>query len=145
MLNKINGQSIVKSFYLGVLIGLGIQIYLQAYEDLFYFILSLMFSGIVGLIIGTVTEVITSLFPISIAKPKTYFFINNCVAVGVTAMLFIIGQTYLKSDLSSDVYFKLIGAICAVVAVANVLDYLNYKRTNKKLMAYKKSIERPNK
>ncbi len=141
MLDKIDINNILYSFVIGALIGLFAQIALNPMPDLKSLFLCVFISGIVGLFIGAAIVFVMALLPIKIAKPSTYFIINNLTALFIT-LIVILSLYYsgVENFSLTDLIIVLIIAFVIIIS-ANILDYSRYKRTNIKLMEY---IEKKN-
>lgn len=137
MLKKINYMNIFKSLFLGIFVGAVVIAYLNGYESAQVSMLQLLLSGVAGLLIGAVTEIITSLLPIDIAKTSTFFFINNMVAIITTVFILFVTFTIIGENMK-EVSLEILIISCIIIAIANVIDYLMYKNTNRKLQDYQK-------
>ncbi|MCX7745833.1 MAG: hypothetical protein N2645_02935 [Clostridia bacterium] len=138
MFEKISIRNILFSFLIGAIIGITNQIILNSPIEIGSVLLSILISGTTGLFIGTIVEFVLVLLPISIAKPSSYFFINNIIALFVTAIV-ILGLYFygvLKNMNATDIIIVLIVAF-AIIVLANTFDFFRYKKTNMKLMEYK--------
>ncbi|MUT64682.1 hypothetical protein [Paenibacillus sp. NEAU-GSW1] len=138
-MEKINFENIIKSFFLGLFIGVVLQFNGSAADIQFsYRVLSVLASGSIGFIIGFLTEWITAILPITIAKARTYFFINNFIALIVTAFIMTVlilvtnGETESRGGLV-PVFLIVLSIVCA----ANLFDYLMYRRAQSRLKTYK--------
>lgn len=138
MFKNINKSAVVKSFFLGILIGFIIQFFGIGFDSFGLLILSIFISGIIGLFIGFVTEWITSFLPISLANPRMFFIINSIIALTVAGSIFIIGKPFFYAKVGSMEFCFMISFILVAIAFANILDYLNYRRINKKLLYLQK-------
>ncbi len=143
MFKKINIRNCLLSACIGLIIGI-LSIYSADSLTFKQGIESLLRSGSLGLLIGTVVEAITALLPISIAKPKSYFFINNLLAVFVTFLVVLITSSFYQVDFSDYKYQRFLILILLIVFIVNILEYYYYIRTNKKLDRFKRSIENRN-
>lgn len=137
MLNKINFRNIYMSFWLGAIIGSIAMITLNGFDQNESWLMSIMLSGVIGLLIGGVVECITAILPISIAKPSLFFFINNILAILIT-ILFILSYNTIFSPIAFSTIdlIKVIGIAIIIIAIANTFDYMSFKKTNKRLKEY---------
>ncbi len=140
MLSKINYKSVIASFWIGVAIGLS---FLVLYNNLSHFqnvVITLLVSGSIGLLIGTVTEVLTAALPATIANHKSYFIINSLIGGIITAIvLVVLAQYSMISIHSMDFRYGVMIAV-AIICIANVMEYLYYKKTNRNLEAFKNQL-----
>ncbi|MFD0590940.1 hypothetical protein ACFQZE_23375 [Paenibacillus sp. GCM10027627] len=141
-MEKINLESVVKSFFLGLLIGVVLQVYDEADVQLSYKVLSVLASGSIGFIIGLVTEWLTSKLPVSLAKVRTYFFINNLIALMVAAFIMALLIMISGSDMETEGGFtSLFLIVLGMICLANLFDYMMYRRAQHKLESFKSSIK----
>lgn len=84
-----NIGNVVKSFFLGLGIGLVVLVLTSDAGTIGLRLLSVLASGGIGMLVGLVTEWLTSLLPIRLARPRTYFLINGAIAVIVTAVIML--------------------------------------------------------
>lgn len=141
-MDNINYENIIKSFFLGLFIGVILQLYDHAEVLLSYKLLSVLASGSVGFMIGLITEWLTSILPISMARARTYFFINNLIALLVTA--FIIGFFAMLTNRETENSVELapiLMIVLGIVCIANLFDYLMYRRAQQKLRAFKAKMK----
>lgn len=141
-MEKINLANIMKSFFLGLFIGVILQFYDNTDLLFSYRVLTILASGSIGFIIGMITEWLTSLLPIRLANSRTYFFINNIIALLVTAvtmcaLVLITSHEKVTYGELLPILFIVLGIICA----ANLVDYLMYRRAQKRLNSFKASIK----
>ncbi|WP_372631159.1 hypothetical protein [Cohnella sp.] len=137
-MEKINGKNVIKSFFLGLFIGVILQAYDPANLSIFDRVVSVLASGIVGFVIGFITEGLTARLPIRIANARTYFFINNLIALVVTAV--IVGFLILIPNRALEnqgQWLPVILTVLGIVCAANALDYWMYRRTQAKLESFK--------
>lgn len=139
MLDKINKKAVIQSFFLGVAIGVSAHLMVIGVDSPAQMALSVVISGLIGLFIGLVTEAFTAILPISLAKPRWYYAINNLIAITLALMIFVIGRPFFSGDLTSREFSSLVAFILVIIAVANLFEYLNYRRINKRLSEYQKS------
>ncbi|MGO4369741.1 hypothetical protein [Paenibacillus sp. 2TAB19] len=141
-MEKINLENIIKSFFLGLFIG-GILLFYDRADMLFsYKVLAVLASGSIGFIIGFITEWVTSILPISMAKVRTYFFINNLIALIVTT--FIMGSLIMitSDEVENKAQFMpILLTVLGIICIANLFDYMMYRRAQAKLKTYKALIK----
>lgn len=140
-MDKINFKNCIKSFFLGVLIGAALQIYEHVDASISDRALALLLSGGIGFAIGLITEWLTSILPIRLAKARTYFMINNMIALVVTAL--IVGLLLPIAAVQPEGPGELIPVlilVLGIVCVANLFDYWMYRRAQKKLEAFKAEL-----
>ncbi len=143
MLDRINIMNILFSFIIGLLIGMFAQIALNPVQNLISLLICVFVSGIIGLFIGTVIEFVMALLPLRIARPATYFLINNLTALFVTFVVIFTLYIYgVENFTVRDLTIVLAIAFGTIIG-ANILDYWKYKRTNTKLMDYIEKRSRP--
>lgn len=126
-----NFGNVVKSFFLGLGIGLVVLVLTPDAGTIGLRMLSVLASGGIGLLVGLVTEWLTSLLPIRLARPRTYFLINGAIAVVVTAAIMV--TLLAVSGWKGAEVWGLVAVVLAIVVVANVVDYLLYRRTMTRL------------
>lgn len=144
MLDRIDIRNILFSFIIGALIGLFSHIALNPASNLKSLMICVLMSGIIGLFVGTVIEFVMALLPVTIAKPGTYFLINNLTALFVTSVVILSLYFYWRDNFTTgDLVIVLIIAFGTVIG-ANILDYYKYKRTNARLMEYIEKRNKPN-
>ena len=133
-----NYAEVVRSFFLGIIIGLVLQPTVDA--ALGERVLSVLASGAIGLIIGLLTEWLTSLLPIRLARVYTYFAINSVIAVVATAlvMLVLVALTRGASPAGWDPV-PVIAIVVGIVVVANVVDFVPFHRAQVRLRALQAS------
>lgn len=141
-MSKVNFINIIRSSFLGVFIGICFNLYISShytFTEWFYFAL---ISGLIGLVIGGITEVATAFLPISIAKPRVYFSINGLIAIVVAAIVFLlINHFWGTNGITKDEIVTIV-IIIMIMTLANILDYVMYKKANKKLKIFKERIEK---
>lgn len=135
-----NFGNVVKSFFLGVGIGVLLQLGMlfrpgSDASDAGSWAIALAASGMIGLVIGLVTEWLTALLPIRLARTRTYFLINGGIAVVVTAAILLLARTVVGGGFASAEWWSTLGIIVLIVTIANVADYAVYARTNARLRA----------
>ncbi|MFD2701054.1 hypothetical protein ACFSVM_11310 [Paenibacillus shunpengii] len=144
-MEKIHYANIIKSFFLGLFMGVILQ-FLDTSDTAFtYRAMVVLASGSIGLIIGFLTEWVTALLPINIANPRTYFFINNLIALLVTACIMITFYMLSRGEIESRGEFTTsLLIVLAIICIANVLDYVMYRRAQKRLERFKNVVKRNN-
>lgn len=136
-----NFENVVKSFFLGLVIGVVLQSLRGAPSDISLAVVSVLVSGALGFLIGLVTEWITSLLPLRIARTRTYFFVNNLIAISITALVMVI--LVLTADEATRAawnWWSVTGVIVSIVCVANVADYVMYQRAQRRLRALQATL-----
>lgn len=141
MMARINQKNIINSIWLGMFIGLSIQVYTDRWTSFVFIVLSIFLSGVIGLVIGFISELLTALLPITIANPKSYFAINNLIAIIVTLIIILGLHRLYPRDLSQSNLRNIILIILSIIAIANLADYLFYRNTNRKLKRYQKRMK----
>lgn len=137
-MDNINLVNIIKSFFLGLFIGAILQVYDRSDVELSYRVLSVLASGSIGFIIGFITEWLTSVFPITMARARTYFFINNLLALIVTTIIMICLTLINSKQVDSELkLLPILWIVLSIVCIANLFDYMMYRRAQKKLQAFK--------
>lgn len=136
-----NLVEVVKSFFLGIIIGLVLQPTVEA--TLGERVLSVLASGAIGLIIGLLTEWLTSLLPIRLARVYTYFVINSVIAVVATALVMLV-LVALTRGLEPQGWdpVPVIAIVVGIVVVANVADFVPFHRAQVRLRALQARLER---
>ncbi|MEK5057140.1 hypothetical protein BK126_17540 [Paenibacillus sp. FSL H7-0326] len=144
-MEKIHYANIIKSFFLGLFMGVILQ-FLDTSDTAFtYRAMVVLASGSIGLIIGFLTEWVTALLPINIANPRTYFFINNLIALLVTACIMITFYMLSRGEIENRGEFTTsLLIVLAIICIANVLDYVMYRRAQKRLERFKNVVKRNN-
>lgn len=136
-----NSSNVVKSFFIGVGIGLLVLLLAQGAATLAEQVLTLLGSGAVGLLIGLATEWLTSLLPTRIARSRTYFFINNLIAIVITTAVMLVLVWLVGDDLSAGtLWWPLVAAAIAVVGVTNYVEYRLHRRTQARLIAMQNAL-----
>ncbi|WP_246628136.1 hypothetical protein [Paenibacillus oenotherae] len=135
-------ENVIKSFFLGLFIGIILQLYGHA-EVLFkYKVVTVLASGSVGFIIGFITEWLTSILPIRMANSRTYFFINNLIAVIVTTFIMASLLLVTSSEMEDEGEFTpVLLIVLSIICIANLFDYMMYRRAQNKLKTFKAMIE----
>ncbi len=139
----INFENIIKSFFLGLFIGLVLQVYDQADTSFAMKALSVLASGSIGFIIGLVTEWLTAMLPISIANARMYFIVNNLIALAVATVLLasLLLITNGGAMGNKGEFTPILLIVLGVICLANLIDYLMYRRAQRKLLAFQASME----
>ncbi|MBP2028362.1 uncharacterized protein YacL [Acetoanaerobium pronyense] len=138
-MEKIHFKNIIKSFFLGVFIGIVLQINDSADASVSYRFLILINTGTIGLIIGFITEWITSKIPITLANSRNYFLINNIIALIVTTCILIVTLGMMKNETSE--FLPILRIVLGIVLIANIADYIFYIRTQRKLKLFKGTLK----
>lgn len=135
-----NIGNVVKSFFLGLGIGVVVLFLNLDAGDLGLRIVSVLASGGIGLLIGFVTEWLTSLLPIRIATPRRYFLINGAIAVAITAaiMLVLVG---VAAGSAPAGWGPIVGVVIGIVVIANVADFLLFLRARTRLRALQQCLD----
>ncbi|MBD8000391.1 hypothetical protein, partial [Oerskovia gallyi] len=84
-----NFRNVVNSFFLGLGIGVVMLVANAGAGDPGMWALTVLASGGIGLLVGLVTEWLTSLLPIRLARPRTYFLLNGLIALVTTAAIML--------------------------------------------------------
>ena len=136
-----NYKNVVKSFFLGIFIGVALQSINPAAADVTQRLWSVLAAGGLGLIIGLVTEWTTSLLPLRIARTRTYFLLNNVIAMVVTAPAMVLLTAFAASPADARWgWWPFILTAVAIVGAANGVEYLLYRRTQRRLGALKAKL-----
>jgi len=137
----VNFENVVKSFFLGIVIGLVLQVLGSTPLDPGLWVIGTLVSGSIGLVIGLATEWLTSLLPLRMARTRTYFFVNNLIAVVVTAIVIVLSQTFADEEARSrwDLW-SVTAVVVSIVSVANLVDYLVYRRAQQRLRALQATL-----
>ncbi len=142
-MGKIHLENTIKSFFLGLFIGIALQFYDRFDASIEDVALRVLASGSIGFIIGLITEWLTSILPIRMANARMYFFINNVIALVVTAIL--MGSSVLIVSADERMGMKEIAQIMlivlGIVCLANLFDYGMYRRAQSKLRRFKMSMK----
>ena len=141
-MDKIHLENIIKSFFLGLFIGILLQFY-NATDELFaYKIMTVLASGSIGFIIGFLTEWLTAILPIHIANSKMYFFINNLIALIITTLILLFLVIITDSQIENEGEFMpILWIVLSIVCIANLFDYIMYRRVQHKLKTFKALIK----
>lgn len=143
MFNKVNIHNIFYSIYIGLFIGALIQLF-KGQNSSGPFIISVvmvLISGLIGLVIGSITEFLTSLLPVSMASIHRYYVVNNTIAVVVTLCVLTSLHGLLNLSLSTKEDVYMLVSICFIVSLCNLLIYIKHKKLNKQLSQYRNSMK----
>ncbi|WP_028545568.1 hypothetical protein [Paenibacillus taiwanensis] len=137
-MENINFQNTVKSFFLGLFIGIVLQLIDNKDVLLTERLLAILASGSIGFIIGLITEWLTAILPIRIARVRTYFFINNLIALVVTSLIMaaLIWTTHRKIEAQGELVSMML-IVLGIVCIANLIDYVMYRRAQHQLDTFK--------
>lgn len=140
-MENLNFVNVIKSFFLGIGIGLLLQLQATAEQELAYRVMSVLASGSIGFLVGLVTEWLTASLPISLARVRTYFLINGLIALIVTATL-MLAMNAIATGMTGEQpdFAPVLGIVLSIVAAANLLDYSLYRRTRRRLERYKRGL-----
>jgi uncharacterized protein YacL len=137
-MEKINLENIIKSFFLGIFIGIILQLYGHTDMLLKYKVLSVLASGSIGFIIGFITEWLTAILPISLANSRTYFFLNNLIALLVTTLIMLSLAVMTIGDKDAGIGFvPVLFIVLGIICIANLFDYMMFRRAQHKLKSFK--------
>lgn len=141
-MENIHLENIIKSFFLGLFIGVILQFYDHSDALFEYKVLSVLASGSVGFIIGFITEWLTSILPIRMANARTYFFINNLIALVITTIIMasLIMITISKTANKGE-FTPILLIVLGIICIANLFDYMMYRRAQNKLKIFKAWIK----
>ncbi|GKU78017.1 hypothetical protein L3i20_v224140 [Paenibacillus sp. L3-i20] len=141
-MENIHLQNVIKSFFIGLFIGIVIQLYDDTEVLITYKVLTVLASGSVGFIIGFITEWLTSILPIRMANSRTYFFINNLIALVVTTLIMASFLLITGSTIDNKVAFMpMLLIVLGIICIANLFDYMMYRRAQTKLKSFKEMIK----
>lgn len=142
-----NFRNVVSSFFLGLGIGVVVILANPGAGDPGLWALTVLASGGIGMLVGLVTEWLTSLLPIRLARPRTYFLLNGLVALVTTAAI-MLGLAGLAAGTGAGAgpqgaardWWPVVGLVLAIVVVANVADYLVFRWTRARLRRMQASL-----
>ncbi|URN95852.1 MAG: hypothetical protein NAG76_06295 [Candidatus Pristimantibacillus lignocellulolyticus] len=137
-MDKIHLENIIKSFFLGLFIGILLQFFNDTNVLFEYKIVTVLASGSIGFIIGFITEWLTAILPISIANSKIYFFINNLIALIITTLIML--SLVIIADGQMDKqgeFIPILSIVLSIICIANLFDYMMYRRVQQKLKTFK--------
>lgn len=141
-MEKIHFENITKSFFLGLFLGVILQLYDRSDALFEYKVLAVLASGSIGFMIGLSTEWLTSRLPISMANARTYFFINNLIALVVTTLIMVFLLMITGGTEEDEAGFTpVLSIVLGVICVANLFDYIMYRRAQNKLKSYQVRLE----
>lgn len=143
MFNKVNIHNIFYSIYIGLFIGALIQLYngQDSNSSFITSVVMVLISGLIGLVIGSITEFLTSLLPVSMASIHRYYVVNNTIAVVVTLCVLTSLRGLLNISLSTKEDVYMLVSICFIVSACNSLVYIKHKKLNKHLSQYHNSVK----
>jgi len=140
-MEKIQLENIIKSFFLGIVIGIIMQFVYAADAPAFSRLIMVLVSGSLGFVIGFITEFITAVLPIRLAKPLIYFGINGIIAILVTSLIMLASILLTRDDRVRVVEFlPQLGTVLVIVCFANLAEFFLYRRAQKKLKLYQEQI-----
>lgn len=137
-----NILAIAKSGLLGLGIGLALTLLNLTNASIANRLLNVLVAGVIGLVIGALTEWLTSLLPLRIARTKTFFLINNAIAVAVSALVTALLVLFAAEKLHDRVWV-ILAVVIVIVCVGNLLDYLLYRRAQRRLRATQLVLNTP--
>jgi len=138
-----NYENVVKSFFLGAVIGMVLQVVNPVPTMGWPLAIGILTSGAVGLLIGLVTEWLTSLLPLRLARTATFFAVNNLIAVVISAIAMVLLLVFADAETSARWnWWSLIGVVVTIVCVANLADYLLYRQSQRRLRTLQATLER---
>lgn len=141
-----NFRNVVNSFFLGLGIGVVVILANAGAGDPGLWALTVLASGGIGLLVGLVTEWLTSLLPIRLARPRTYFLLNGLIALVTTAAIMaglaaLAAGTGIGAQGDVQGWWPVVGLVLAIVVVANVADYLVFRWTRARLRRVQASLD----
>ncbi|WP_138754537.1 hypothetical protein [Paenibacillus sinopodophylli] len=137
-METIHFENIIKSFFLGIFMGIVLQFYDHADMLIGYKVLTVLASGSIGFIIGLLTEWLTAILPLSMANARMYFFINNLIALLVTTCIMASLLWITSSDIENKQSFvPTLSIVLGIICIANLFDYMMYRRAQNKLKTLK--------
>lgn len=123
-----------KSSLVGLVVGLLLQLGAATGTGLADRLGTLLACGAAGLVVGLVTEWLTSLLPARYARTGVYFAVNNLVALAVAAAATLTLVALESGALgTAREWWPVLVVVLVVVAVANTVDYLAHRRTGARL------------
>lgn len=144
-----NFKNVANSFFLGLGIGAVLLVTNAGAGDLGLRLLTMLASGGIGLAVGLVTEWLTSLLPIRLARPRTYFLLNGLIALVTTAAIMgglvtlsVVTGVWAGPEEDAQDWWPVVGLVLAIVVVANVADYLVFRWTRVRLRRVQASLDR---
>ncbi|MHA6481805.1 hypothetical protein ACX1C1_07860 [Paenibacillus sp. strain BS8-2] len=141
-MSNVHFENVIKSFFLGLILGLILLVFDDPDATLTYKVLAVLASGSIGFIIGFVTEWLTAILPIRLANPRMYFFINNLIALVVATLLMVSLYWITGGDHESNAPFvPVLLTVLSIICIANLFDYMMYRRAQSKLKTYQATIK----
>lgn len=137
-----NILAIAKSGLLGLGVGLALTLLGITNASIADRLLNVLVAGAVGLVIGALTEWLTSLLPLRIARTKTFFLINNAIAVAVSALVTALLVLFAAEEFRDRVWV-ILAVVIVIVCIGNLLDYLLYRRAQRRLRATQLALGAP--
>lgn len=137
MFEKIDFKNILYSVGIGAMIGMSSRLLISNNWEFKAIVINALFSGLIGLLIGVVTEVVLALIPFRIAKPFTFFLINLFIALFITGAILLFSYFYIVEGMTSSDIIKVLLVAFFIILLANLFDYHRYKKANKHLTAFK--------
>lgn len=136
-----SGANVVKSLVLGVIVGLALQILGDADTPAGDRALTVLVSAGAGLVVGIVSEWLTSLLPIRLARTGTYFVVNSVIAVvvAVAVTVTLIVFTGAGPRDAADAW-PVVVIVVAIVGVAYIVDHFFHQRTQRRLRLLQESL-----
>ena len=129
---KIDYKNILKAVFAGILVG--IVFFLTDSENEKIVIVQ---SGLLGLIIGTLTEVVTALLPITMANPKNYYLISSILSLVFSSVIITLFSTFWLDQSFIPAYILLrILVVFIIIIIIEMIAHFNYIRSNNKLKRY---------
>lgn len=137
MFERINYKNILYSVGIGVTIGLSSRLLVNGDWNTEAVIINALFSGLIGLLIGVITEVVLARLPIRFAKPLTFFLINLSIALFITGAILLSAYFFVVEGMTASDIMKVLLCAFFIILLANLFDYYRYKKANKQLTAFK--------
>jgi hypothetical protein len=144
MLEKIETKNILFSFVIGALIGLIAQLTLNTVSGIGLLMLWFLIGGAIGLVAGTAIEFVMAVLPVTIARPVTYFLLNNLVALFFTAVAVIALYCFGIENFTGTDLAAVLAIAVVIVIMANGLHYYKYRNLNKNLVSYIEKYKKTN-
>jgi hypothetical protein len=137
-----NIGNVWKSVGIGVVVGLLLQVGDPSGVDAGDRVLTVLACGGTGLLVGTLTEWLTSLLPARHARTGLYFAVNNLVALLVAGAATVTLVALESGGLGDpEEWWPVLVVVLAVVATANAVDYLAYRRTGARLREVQAALD----
>lgn len=137
-----NILAVAKSGLLGLGIGLALTLLGLTNASIADRLLNVFVAGVIGLVIGALTEWLTSLLPLRIARTKTFFLINNAIAVAISALVTALLVRFAAEEFHDRVW-TILAVVIVIVCIGNLLDYLLYRRAQRRLRAAQLALGAP--